>query len=90
MNFQPFLSLSLPLAQVLTDRRRLLNDDGELTPAKFELMMLNQVRGFSHRKVVAAMSRQDEDEQHKETIFALKIILSTAIICSLSKKNNLN
>ena len=32
----------------------------ELTPAKFEVMMLNQVRGYSHRKVVAAMTKTVE------------------------------
>lgn len=61
---------------IVTNNRALLNEEGELTPAAFEVMMLTQVKSFSQRKVVAAMAR-DHDEDTDDLVFALKSIMST-------------
>ena len=76
--------------EAVTEHGLLLNEDKELTPAKFEIMMLNQVRGYSHRKVVGAMSKIIEDESVKEMIFALKIILSTVDHLLQNQQHELN
>ena len=70
------IRLSLDDFNLITNQGRLLNQDSELTPAAFQAMMLNQVRSFSHRKVVIAMNHSSNDAATSEILFALKVILS--------------
>ena len=64
---------------LVTDNARLLNQEGELTPAAFEVMMMNQIKGFSQRKVLCALTRNfiRNDENAEDTMFALKCIMTT-------------
>ena len=87
---EDLVQLSADDFEAVTEHGLLLNEDKELTPAKFEIMMLNQVRGYSHRKVVGAMSKIIEDESVKEMIFALKIILSTVDHLLQNQQHELN
>ena len=70
------LVLSQDDFNIVTNNRTLLNDEGELTPAAFEVMLLTQVKSFSLRKLVSAMAR-DHDENTDDLVFALKSIMST-------------
>ena len=70
------LILSQDDFNIVTNNRTLLNGEGELTPAAFEVMMLTQVKSFSQRKLVSAMAR-DHDEDTDDLVFALKSIMST-------------
>lgn len=56
--------------------RGLCNDDGELTPKTFELLVLDQMRSFAQRKMVEAYGRaSNTDEEHENVMFSLKTIL---------------
>ena len=39
--------------------------------------MVNQVRSFSYRKVLTAITRNADDENGEDTMFALKTVMST-------------
>ena len=60
----------------VTNQRELLNEDGELTASAFETMMLQQLKGFSHRKIQSALSRCTTDS-NENFIFGLKIIMTS-------------
>ena len=61
--------------RIITNHGKLLDADGELSPANFKVMMLEQLRLYGYHKVAAAMQRCEEDVG-TEQIFALKMIMS--------------
>ena len=63
---------------VLTNGRALLNEDGEVTPSNFETMMLTQIKGYSHRKIQAALARAMHDgSEVQDVVYGLKIIMAS-------------
>ena len=71
------MQLSQDEFQVITEGKMLLNEDGELTPSHFEQMMLKQLKGYSHRKIQAALAAAEEDGMDSNIVFGLKIIMTT-------------
>ena len=74
LNAAHFVSLSPDEFNIVTNNRALLNDEGELSPAAFEVMMLTQVKSFCQRKILTAMTRHT-DLESEDVVFALKVFV---------------